>query len=55
MQLAGDLSVIPIQDNWPVGAELLFVSNLHWNKKVISTPPGFGAGQVARQWGVNEG
>lgn len=48
MQLVGDLAVIPIQANSPEGTPL-FLSNLYWNKKIISTTPDLGAGRVGRQ------
>lgn len=53
IQIAGDLAVIPKQANLPEGtplAELLFLSNLYWNKNIICTTPGLGAGRVGRQW-----
>lgn len=49
MQIAGDLAVIPIQANLTEGtplSELLFLSNPHWNKNIICTTPGLGAGRV---------
>lgn len=36
-------------------ADLLFLSNLYWNKKIISTTPDLGAGRVGRQRRGTEG